>query len=228
MRLISPSSGPTSPSTKANCAVLITGFGPFPGVPDNISARIARQVGAAVRHRFPSSNIVTAELPTEWDVAPEHATELICDLQPALALHFGVSNLARGFVVETIARNEAGRVDAAGILPLEAELEPFGPDHLPTQLPAGRIVSRLKRLGLPARLSRDAGTYLCNAVFYRSVLTQRELGYGGRSGFIHLPVAIGKEASSAPARRRQMPATSIDFANTVRGGIEIISATLSA
>lgn len=227
MRLISPSSGPTPLPTKANCAVLITGFGPFPGVPDNISARVARQVGAAVRRRFLSSNIITAELPTEWDVAPEHANDLICDHQPALALHFGVSNLAHGFVVETIARNEAGRVDAAGIMPLAAELEPFGPDQLPTQLPAGRIVSRLQRLGLPARLSRDAGTYLCNAVFYRSVLTQRELGYGGRSGFIHLPVAIGEGASSTLSRRQQMPATSIDFDNAVRGGVEIISATLS-
>jgi pyroglutamyl-peptidase len=210
-----------------NCAILITGFGPFPGVPHNVSAAIADAVGHEARRCFPSSHVVTATLPTQWDIAPERAADLICDLQPSLALHFGVSSQARGFVIETIARNEADRVDAAGTLPVVPTLEPFGPDQLPTQLHAGRIKARLDRLGLPARLSRDAGTYLCNAVFYRSVLTQRELGGHGRSGFIHIPTGIKSPRPGFGPTIRATPACDLDFERAKRGAIEIIAACLN-
>ncbi len=217
---------------KPSCAVLITGFGPFPGVPYNVSATLAEQVGAEIRQRFPSSSVVTAALPTEWDAAPERASDLICDLKPALALHFGVSDQARGFVIETIARNQMGRLDAAGELPMTPMIEPFGPDEMPTLLPAGRINARLKRLGLPSRLSRDAGTYLCNAVFYRSVLTQKELGLGGRSGFVHLPVAVegepgDRERVDREPGRRKRRAVQLDFECAKRGGVEIVAACLN-
>lgn len=210
----------------SNCAILITGFGPFPGVPHNVSASIAEAVGKAARRRFPSSSIVTASLPTEWDIAPEQAADLICDLRPALSLHFGVSDNAEGFVVETIARNEADRVDAAGQSPMVPTLEPFGPDELPTGLPAGRIHARLQRLGLPARLSRDAGTYLCNAVFYRSLLTNHELGSGGRSGFIHIPTNINLAPGNMSPRSAQL-ACRLNFHNAMLGGLEIIAACLN-
>ena len=210
----------------APCAVLITGFGPFPGVPHNVSASLAEEVGSEVRRRFPSSNVVTAALPTEWEIAPERVSDLICDLKPALAVHFGVSDLAHGFVIETLARNATGKLDASGAMPVIPVIEPFGPEHIPTMLPAGRINARLKRLGLPTRLSRDAGTYLCNAVFYRSVLTQKELGNGGRSGFVHLPVAI-EEAPGRDAHHRKRRAVNLDFDRAKQGGIEIISACLN-
>lgn len=210
-----------------NCAVLITGFGPFPGVPHNISSLLAAEIGAAIQYRFPSQKIITRALPTEWDVAPGMASDLICEWQPALALHFGVSDKARGFVIETIARNATGRVDAAGLIPTIPYLEPFGPAEIPTQLPAGRINARLQRLGLPVALSRDAGTYLCNAVFYRSVLTQRELDYGGRSGFIHLPVEVGGHGKYRTPGLVHGRRCHLDFDRAKRGGVEIIAACLS-
>lgn len=214
------------PKSSPQCAALITGFGPFPGVPHNVSGRLAEEVGDALRKRFTSSRIVTAALPTEWEVAPERISDMICDLKPAVALHFGVSDQASGFVIETVARNATGRVDAAGTMPNADYLEPFGPDELATQLPAGRIHARLRRLGLPSRLSRDAGTYLCNAVFYRSVLTQTELGLGGQSGFIHLPVAIPDQCGNVTRRRKTAGTTTMDLESVVRGGIEILSTCL--
>lgn len=209
--------------TQRKCTALLTGFGPFPGVPHNVTGQLVSEVGRRMRDRFPSSRIVTAELPTEWDRAPEQVADLVCELQPAVAIHFGVSGAAQGFVVETVARNHAGRADAAGLLPSLCTLEPFGPDELTTQLPAGRLCARLNRLGLPNRLSRDAGSYLCNAVFYRSVLTQQELGSAGRSGFIHMPVAV----AGVPNRQRSHNRAPVfDFETAVRGGVEIVSACL--
>lgn len=215
-------------TSNRTCAALITGFGPFPGVPNNVSAMLAERIGGAIRQRMPTQRIVTAALPTEWEVAPELVCDLICEHQPAIALHFGVSDQATGFVVETVARNQTGRVDAAGVQPFESEIEPFGPDVLATQLPAARITARLRRLSLPARLSRDAGTYLCNAVFYRSVLTQRESGNGGRSGFVHLPVAIAEppRVFGRRAHRGWQRVAPLSLDDAVRGGVEIVVACL--
>jgi pyroglutamyl-peptidase len=205
----------------SRCQVLITGFGPFPGVPRNVSAAVAERLGHAVRRRFPSAGVVWSALPTEWHIAPVHVEDLVLDLKPRLALHFGVSHLATGFVIETVARNHAGRVDAAGLLPQLPMIDPFGPPEMTTQLPAARLVARLQKLGLPVRLSRDAGTYLCNAVFYRSVLSQRATGLGGRSGFIHLPIEV-------PDRRASVgPRAALDIDRAVLGGVEIIAACLN-
>ncbi len=220
--------------TQHRCTVLLTGFGPFPGVPHNVSATLVEAVGDIVRRRFPSVRIETAALATEWQTAPAETAMLIAKLKPRIALHFGVSDIATGFVVETLARNEAGRVDAAGLIPEIPVIDPFGPQAMSTNLPAARIAARLRRLGLPARLSRDAGTYLCNAVFYRSMLTQTELNAGGRSGFIHLPVHLS-ETSPSPGSPRPRPVANrrrtidprLSFEAARDGGLEIIAACLA-
>jgi pyroglutamyl-peptidase len=205
----------------SRCRLLLTGFGPFPGVPRNVSATVAERLGHAVRWRFPSAQVVWSALPTEWHVAPAQVGDLVLDLKPRLALHFGVSDLASGFVIETIARNQAGRMDAAGLLPTMPFIDPFGPAEMATQLPAARLQARLRKLGLPVRLSRDAGAYLCNAVFYRSVLAQRATARGGRSGFIHLPVIVAEGRSSSS---RHAP---LDIDRALRGGVEIVAACLN-
>ena len=196
--------------------ILLTGFGPFPGVPHNVSGDLVRRVALAARQALPAYDVVARILPTEWHIAPTHVTDLIQELRPRLSLHFGVSNRAPGFVVETLARNAAGRMDAAGFGPDDDVLDPFGPTALPTGLPAGRIVARLHRMHLPAILSRDAGEYLCNAVFYASMRAQAALNPGARCGFIHLPTSI----SSTPNRGL------LCLDRATLGGLEIIDAAL--
>lgn len=212
---------PMPQTGSSRCQILITGFGPFPGVPRNVSATVAERISQAVRWRFPSTGVVWSALPTEWLIAPTHVGDLVLDLKPRLALHFGVSHLASGFVIETVARNHAGRLDAAGVSPQTSIIDPFGPAEMATQLPAARLQARLQKLGLPVRLSRDAGAYLCNAVFYRSVLAQRATGLGGRSGFIHLPVRVPERRNGSSAR------VPLDIDRAVRGGVEIVAACLN-
>ncbi len=215
--------GPARPGSTTT--ILITGFGPFPGVPHNISEMLATEVARLVRKKIATADVVATTLPTEWDVAPDLICDLICDVRPALAVHFGVSDRAEGFVVETIARNRTGRVDAAGVEPLAAILDPFGPEQYATQLPAGRMAARLRRIGLPAQISRDAGSYLCNAVFYRSVQSQRLSGAGGRSGFVHVPVSVTDNSAGRGLIRRRRPVLDLDA--TIRGGIEVVEACLN-
>ncbi len=201
----------------ARPTILITGFGPFPGVPRNASSDLSARVARRARSAFPGVNIVHETLATEWNVAPGRVMDLVHGLRPQLALHFGVSHRAPGFVIETIARNATGRIDAAGVLPESGLIDRQGPVQLATQLPAGRILSRLRRLRLPAVLSRDAGAYLCNAVFYTSVRMQARLDRGGQSGFIHLPSNLGGAGAGPLCMDR-----------ATAGGLEIIAACLGA
>ena len=74
--------------------VLISGFGPFPGIPFNASAELA--ASAAHRSGHPGSQVVfhSGLLPTSWEAGPDRASRLIRELRPDAIVHFGVASSA--------------------------------------------------------------------------------------------------------------------------------------
>lgn len=204
--------------------ILLTGFGPFPGVPENASSTLATRLAAAATPAFPGFDIAAAVLPTEWQAAPARLGELMAELDPVLAIHFGVSRRATGFAVEARGRNIAAMVpDAAGCLPTTSCIAADGPDELATNLPAHLIVARLRRAGLPAYVSRDAGTYLCNGLLYSALDRVRRSGMPLRNGFVHLPESLARAPETGLPISRAVP---LDWSRAVRGGLEIIAASL--
>lgn len=203
-------------------AILLTGFGPFPGVPENVSSALVPELAAAARKRFPDYLVEAAILPTEWRSGPAAVADLLGSLKPAAALHFGVSSQARDITIESRAHNRAKPLsDAAGLLPSSERLSMDGPELLAARFPAYHIVGRLRRRGLPVALSRDAGGYLCNAVLYRSLERARRADWQMRSGFVHLPTALaGTESPNDDTAAR------LGWDQAVEGGLEIIAATL--
>ncbi len=202
-------------------AILLTGFGPFPGVEDNASAALVAELAGEARKRLPGHRVEAAVLPTEWHAGPAAAAAMVGELRPAVALHFGVSAKAGGFVIETRGHNLARPIcDAAGVLPASDRLSAEGPDVLGASLQTARIVERLRRRALPVRLSRDAGGYLCNAVLYRSLERARRAGWPMRCGFIHLPAALGVATASRHA------GGCLEWPQALEGSLEIIAAAL--
>ena len=59
--------------TPARPIVLLTGFGPFPGVPENATAVLVPRLAKAARELFPTYDFVAEILPTEWTAAPQKA-----------------------------------------------------------------------------------------------------------------------------------------------------------
>lgn len=199
--------------------ILLTGFGPFPGVPENASGRLVPEVAREARKRWPGCHVEGAVLPTEWRAAPRAVADLIDELEPAIVLHFGVSSRARGFAIESRGENRARLIcDAAGLLPPSERLSPEGPDMLAASLPVRLIIDRLRRRSLPVSLSRDAGGYLCNAVLYYSLHRARGAGWPMRSGFVHLPATLGC--------RRGSTMSHLSWDEALDGSLEIIAATL--
>jgi pyroglutamyl-peptidase len=192
--------------------ILLTGFGPFPGVRENATSKLVPEIAARAEQLNWNVQVAFDVLPVGWRDGPDRARQLIEQFDPAVVLHFGVSEAASGFVIETRAENICKpRPDAAGELPRLELLDLEGAADKACTIPCAAIVSRLRENGLPAELSEDAGGYLCNAVLLDTLARARP---GLRAGFIHVPTCLA--ADSRP----------MTMADAVRGGLQIVHACL--
>jgi pyroglutamyl-peptidase len=148
--------------------ILITGFGPFPGAPSNPTMRIAKQLGQLRRPRHADIRLATRLLPTTWAML-DAVPGMIREIKPDAVLMFGLAGRRRKITPEMRGMNRAGvlRMDAAGKRPDGLLLAPGGPVARSGGISAIRMVAALRRAGLAAAVSRDAGDYLCNALVYR-------------------------------------------------------------
>jgi pyroglutamyl-peptidase len=149
--------------------VLITGFGPFPGVADNPSAWLAETLAApSLSPRF-EGELHARVVPTAWESA-RLMPRLYEALQPHVMIHFGVSLRAKAFRIERFAYNRAApRADAEDALPPGPEILREGVDRFDTALPAASLAAHLRARGHPAVASSSAGSYVCNCLYYHSL-----------------------------------------------------------
>ncbi len=161
--------------------LLVTGFGPFPSMPRNPSAAAARAVAASPRWRLHGVKTQALILTTAYGtLAREFDPPLAA--RPDAVLMIGVAGRSKQVRVEWRATNRRSTLfpDVAGE---RAEMPVAGRSRPVrwTPLPPRKMLLCLRRHGLPSRLSRDAGRYLCNAAYYRA------LGTGLPVLFIHIP-----------------------------------------
>ncbi|WP_407523938.1 peptidase C15 [Methylobacterium oryzisoli] len=150
--------------------LLVTAFGPFPGMPVNPSEAVARRLVRSPRL------VLAAGGPPKLRILPTTYAAISTHLDPALAeapaavLMIGVAGRSRRVRVEMRAVNRASRLfpDAGGRLAARLTLEPDGPYRRPAGPGAAKALALLARR-IPVRPSRDAGRYLCNAAYYRAL-----------------------------------------------------------
>ncbi len=208
----------------ARPTILLTGFGPFPGVPENATALLVPRLAKAARARYATHEVSAEILPTEWARAPGRLTALLAAANVVLALHFGASHNAEGFQIELIGRNlQTSRPDAVGEHPASERVLESGPELLAATLPAERIAARLLGLGYPCCTSSDAGTYLCNAVLYHSLAAARAQPMPRLAGFVHIPAGLARQGRHG---QQIDPDCALDWKTAIAGGLEIIAACL--
>ncbi len=206
--------------------VLITGFGPFPGIIENASEAFAPVLAYRAPEHFPNLQTACAILPTEWTAAPHRLLRLLAELQPHICLHFGVQGGAKGLVLETIARNKAGdKLDAAGLPSPAAVLEAGAPHMLLPPAGPRRLLGAALRQGLPVGASVNAGDYVCNALFFHSLSSARKLAQpDGRRrlvAFLHLPVRVG---GAGLAEDDALNANNLTLEAAVAGSLSVLGA----
>ena len=165
--------------------LLITGFGPFPGMPRNPTMVLAKRLAQDLR--FKRHGIATALrlLPTEYAAVDAMIPAMVAELRPRAILMFGVAGKRRHLSVEMRARNRLSILhpDAAGMRPERLALAPGQPFALRGRANIAPFVVQIARAGLPARASIGAGAYLCNYGYWRMLSASGDVP----CLFIHVP-----------------------------------------
>ncbi len=173
--------------------VLITGFGPFPGVAWNPSGWLVQTLARAHERR-----VAAAVLPVSWTGAWAALEPLLEAAQPRQVILFGVSREAQGIHLEQRAYNErAPHPDADGAAPDNLRLLPSHAESLDATLPLASIASTVASAGIRVKLSSDPGRYLCNALLFRTLHWAQ--GTPTRVGFVHIP-QIAETGPLTPAQ----------------------------
>ena len=142
--------------------ILLTGFEPWDEFKSNPSGEVAKALGGEV-------------LPVDYRRADALLRRLL-ERRPSAVVLTGLAAKRTSIELETRAYNEkhTGR-------PIDRN----GPSFRKSTLPLAPLLRRLRRAGLPAAISHDAGRFLCNYVFF----VARGLLGDVPCGFVHLPPA---------------------------------------
>ena len=167
--------------------LLATGFGAFPGAPENPTGMFVNEDRMVKVARLKGVDLITQVLPVEYALLDvwQEALDIV---RPDAILHFGLAARAETIRVETTAHNNAApyRRDAADDLPLRI-LDAEGPSIRRVNLPVDELMQAIAATGLFVRRSVDAGDYLCNAILYASLQWCAQ-NRGTMAGFIHVPM----------------------------------------
>ena len=177
--------------------LLLTYFGPFPGVPVNPTVALAEGAQCLLAQIRPDLNVITRELPVSYDGSSAALRAALQEVQPDALISLGVA-VGRDVVsLEQVAINldSAGIEDNDGDRRCDEPIVPDGREAYFSSLPVRASYERLRAAGEPVEISYTAGTYVCNHVFYEGQRISRELGLSIPAGFVHVPAicADGEE-----------------------------------
>lgn len=160
--------------------LLVTGFGPFPLMPRNPSAALARAVAGSPRWRVAGVAAEHRILTTAYATLPGELDPLLAAAPDAVLL-IGVAGRDPRIRVERRGTSRRSMLfpDAAGATAQAPAAERAGMRL--TRIAPTKPLRALRGQGLPSRISRDAGRYLCNASYFRALALKRPVL------FIHIP-----------------------------------------
>ncbi|KAB7789746.1 pyroglutamyl-peptidase I [Bifidobacterium leontopitheci] len=193
--------------------VVISGFDHYDGVDVNPAAEVPRAlaeqgIGApadsADALNDVSLSITTVALPVSFANAWPTLKRTIEAVRPNIVIATGLKHAARGIAMERCATNlmDAARPDVDNALPRSTPIIPDGPAAYWTRLPLRAIINDFAHDGIPATLSSDAGTFVCNSLFYH-LLNWASDQSRVLAGFVSFPLVC--EGDVDPMRRHGLP-----------------------
>jgi pyroglutamyl-peptidase len=168
--------------------ILITGFGPFPGAPFNPTQPLIARLLRLRRPAFAELELSSHIFPVTYTAVDSELPQLLSSHRPQALLMFGLASRTRHVRVESRARNaitmlwpDADHARARkGAIRGGADAMMFGP-HV------NKLLGVAVATGLDARISRDAGSYLCNYLSWRAIESTRTETGPALAAFIHVP-----------------------------------------
>lgn len=150
--------------------LLVTGFGPFPGVRHNPSGQIALAVGRSARLKRQGVRIAAHELIVTYAALPD-LVELIDREKPDAILMFGIAARTKQPRLERRGENRTRplSVDASGTRPKSRKLDETAPLIRNVRVALEPLRLAIQQQGFKPTLSNNAGAYLCNAVLFTAL-----------------------------------------------------------
>ncbi|MBC7580006.1 MAG: pyroglutamyl-peptidase I [Tardiphaga sp.] len=176
--------------------ILITGFGPFPGAPVNPTQPLVARLAKRRRPAFRDVERIPHIFPVSYSAVDRELPALLARHRPDALLMFGLASRTPFIRVETRARNAVTMLwpDAEHTKVRQACIEP-GADARMFRAHTARLLLAARRTGVDARLSRNAGSYLCNYLSWRGIAAAQAPGGPRPAAFIHVPLLARDPAS---------------------------------
>jgi pyroglutamyl-peptidase len=174
---------------KNKLRILITGFGPFPGAPFNPTMALVKRLTQLRRPAFADVELISHIFHVTYATVDRELPKLIARHRPQAVLSFGLADRTAHVRIETRARNavttlfpDADRNRARkGSIVSGADANLFGPH-------TAKLLRAAIATGVDARSSRDAGSYLCNYLSWRSIETTWKNTGPRLTAFVHVPL----------------------------------------
>ena len=179
--------------------VLITAFEPFGGSDINPSQEVLKGL------REPEGwSLEKLLLPVSHEKLETDLSRQLANSYPDLILSLGEARGANCFKIECQAQNllEFSIPDNDGKTIRNTPIKKQGSPTLQATLCQSTIAQSFLNLKLAARISQDAGTYLCNQLLY--TLCHRFMGSSTKVGFLHLPSLPEQNFGNGVALSRQI------------------------
>jgi pyroglutamyl-peptidase len=180
--------------------ILVTGFEPFGGETVNASWEAAQKLEG---WRHGDTVAVARLLPCAYDSSVKTLISAIETLRPDALLMTGQA-ARRGIVcVERFARNldDAKAPDNDGALRRGLRISRAAPDWLEATVSVRTIARAINEKGIPARMSRNAGAFVCNHLYFGALQYLGEKRSAIPAVFVHLPVTPAQSPRGASEKR---------------------------
>ena len=164
--------------------ILVTAFEPFGMEMRNSSLETLRNLP-----KIPGMVITKLEVPVVFGTAEKTVLEKLRAGSYDAVMMLGEAGGRSAITPELKAVNldDARIPDNAGNKPRAAKIRIDGEDSLPSNYPLMEMVLQMTRSGIPARVSADAGKFVCNHLLYQVLYDLRAQNSPVKAGFIHLP-----------------------------------------
>ena len=175
--------------------LIITGFDPFGGETINPAWEAVKLLPDALS----GYRLTRMEIPTVFEKAAQTVLTA-AEADPAdVILCVGQAGGRAAVTPERIAinLNDARITDNEGNQPVEAAIDPKGPDGIFSTLPVSAMAQAIRDAGLPGQVSLSAGAFVCNDTLYR--LLRHFEGTSTQVGVGHVPYLPQQAKDGVPS-----------------------------
>jgi len=172
--------------SKTPIRLLITGFGPFPGVARNTASLVLDELK---RTGYGGKDVAYLNIPTEYKKGESAITRILSKYTPDWIIMLGVNAMSRFLLVEKTAVNftHSPLPDDGGAIKMNEKVKKNGAAALWATIPIDELLAHLREKGFLCDVEASGGSYVCNHLFYIMLYELNRRGIGLGCGFIHLP-----------------------------------------